>query len=472
MAQRRIYLLTGLPEEVTAVAFAKCSRSPEPFDKIARELNRDQSRRFHEKWVVGYGHSSVAEHAVVHLALENISILATKAVEDTRLASFTEKSTRYQKFDLNRCYRDERLMQQHGPMVESTLDQLFSTYALVHKHVSELMKQNNPRMADEKESAYATRINALTCDVARYILPVGTLTNVGVTINARSLEHCITKLFSHSLQEMREIGAEIKSVAQQELPTLLKYAQENNFLKETEFLLDDYFSQLHSLYPSSQLPFPHYQKFSSNLVENQVTLEEFDSQGLDKLLTALLYPHSYLSRKHVFEIVASSDKGRKIGILNDLMEKRGPKDSVPRAFEAIDYVFDILVDYGAYRDIQRHRMLTPLPQLLTVWHGYNTPPEIALAGLEKEYAKVMEETAKAVGMISRDFPEESQYLIPLAYRIRVLQKMNLREVFQFTELRSGKNGHPSYRKIAQQMADEVIKVHPQFGRYLRIDRSE
>jgi len=463
MTQRRVYLLTGLPEEVTAVAFAKCSRSPKPFDEIASDLNQDKSRKFHEQWVMGYGHSSVAEHAVVHLALENISILATKAVEDTRLASFTEKSTRYQKFDLNRCYRDEQLMQQHGPLVESTLDQLFRTYALVHESVSELMKQKNPRVADEKESAYATKINALACDVARYVLPVGTLTNVGVTINARSLEHCITKLLSHSLQEMREIGAEMKSTAQQELPTLLKYAQENAFLKETDFLLCDYFSQLFSI-PS--------RKFSWNPSENKVTLEEFDHQGLDKVLTALLYPHSYLSRKHVFEIVASSDKDRKIGILEDLMKKRGPKDSVPRAFEVIDYVFDILMDYGAYRDIQRHRMLTPLPQLLTIWHGYNTPHEIALIELEKEYVKVMEETAKAVSMISLDFPEESQYLIPLAYRIRVLQKMNLREVFQFTELRSGKKGHSSYRKIAQQMADEVIKVHPEFGRHLRIDRSE
>src|SRR3989344_1315731 len=472
MTQRRVYLLTGLPEEVTAVAFAKCSRSPKPFDEIASELNQDKSRKFHEQWVMGYGHSSVAEHAVVHLALENISILATKAVEDTRLASFTEKSTRYQKFDLNRCYRDERLMQQHGPLVESTLNQLFSTYALVHEHVSELIKQKNPREADEKENAYATRINALACDVARYVLPVGTLTNVGVTINARSLEHCITKLLSHSLREMREIGAEMKSRAQQELPTLLKYAQKNAFLEETDFLLGNYFSQLHSLYPFSQSLSPPHKKFSNNPRENHVSLEEFDSQGLDKVLTALLYSHSYLSRKHVFEIVASSDKDRKIGILNDLMKKRGPKDSVPRAFEAIDYVFDILLDYGAYRDIQRHRMLTPLPQLLTVQQGYSTPKEIAFVGLKNEYTKVMEETARTVEQISSDFPEESQYLIPLAYRIRVLQKMNLREVFQFTELRSGKKGHSSYRKIAQQMADEVIKVHPEFGRHLRIDRSE
>ncbi len=191
MVQRRVYLLVGLPEEVTAVAFAKCSRSPEPFDEIAKELNEDQSRKFHERWVVGYGHSSVAEHAVVHVALENISILATKVIEDTRLASFTEKSTRYQKFDLNRCYRDEQLMQQHGPLIESTLDQLFRTYDLAHERVSELMKERNPQEAEEKEKAYTTRINALTCDVARYILPVGTLTNVGVTINARNLEHCL-----------------------------------------------------------------------------------------------------------------------------------------------------------------------------------------------------------------------------------------------------------------------------------------
>ncbi len=463
MVQRRVYLLTGLPEEVTAVAFAKCSRSPEPFDEIAKELNEDQSRKFHEKWVVGYGHSSVAEHAVVHVALENISILATKVIEDTRLASFTEKSTRYQKFDLNRCYRDEHLMRQHGPLVESTLDQLFRTYALVHERVSELMKEKNPREVDEKEKAYATRINALACDVARYILPVGTLTNVGVTINARSLEHCLVKLFSHPLQEMREIGAEMKSVAQQELPTLLKYSQENSFLKETTFFLQACFSHLFYI---------HTPNFSANPPKNKVMLEEFDSQGLDKVLTALLYSHTFLPRKQIFEMIVSLNQDRKIGILDDLMKKRGLKDPVPRAFEAIDYVFDILLDYGAYRDIQRHRMLTPFPQLLTVRHGYSTPEEIISVKLNKEYTQVMEETARTVEKISLEFPQESQYLIPLAYRIQVLQKMNLREVFQFTELRSGRRGHPSYRKIAQQMADEVIKVHPEFGRHLRIDRSE
>ena len=110
MAERRIYTLTGLPPEVVAVTFAKCSRSPDDFDKIAEELNADKSRKFHEKWVVGYGHSSVAEHAVLSLAIENVSMLATKVIEDNRLASYTEKSTRYQVFDKDRYYKPKKIM--------------------------------------------------------------------------------------------------------------------------------------------------------------------------------------------------------------------------------------------------------------------------------------------------------------------------------------------------------------------------
>ncbi len=266
-------------------------------------------------------------------------------------------------------------------------------------------------------------------------------------------------MLSNPLQEMQEIGAEIRSTAQQELPTLLKYARENRFLKDIEEYTANRASRL-------------FAPCQIECSENQVVLEEFDNQGLDKVLTALLYPRTSLSRKEVFKTISSLSRKNKESILNQMMIKRGLKDSVPRAFEAIDYVFDILVDYGAYRDIQRHRMLTPFPQLLTVRNGYSTPQEIALAGLSSEYTAAMEETARTIEKIGSDFPQESQYLIPLAYRIRVLQKMNLREVFQFTELRSGKKGHSSYRKIAQQMADEVIKVHPELGCHLKIDRSE
>src|SRR3989339_1357238 len=111
MPKRRIYALAGLPPEVVAVAFAKCSRSPEPFDKIAAELNADKSSEFHEKWVVGYGHSSVAEHAVLSIAMENVSILATKVIEDNRLASYTEKSTRYQIFDRDKYFKPAKIME-------------------------------------------------------------------------------------------------------------------------------------------------------------------------------------------------------------------------------------------------------------------------------------------------------------------------------------------------------------------------
>src|SRR3989339_1614889 len=145
MPKRRIYALTGLPPEVVAVAFAKCSRSPEPFDIIAAELNADKSRKFHERWVVGYGHSSVAEHAVLSLAIENVSILATKVIEDCRLSSYTEKSTRYQVFDREHYYKPAAIINSRfKQLYEETLDFIMNSYISLFPKMVEFFKKKFP----------------------------------------------------------------------------------------------------------------------------------------------------------------------------------------------------------------------------------------------------------------------------------------------------------------------------------------
>src|SRR3989344_6058575 len=214
MKKRRIYALTGLPPEVVAVAFAKCSRSPEPFDKIAKEINEDKSRKFHEKWVVGYGHSSVAEHAVLSLAIENISILATKVIEDNRLASYTEKSSRYQLFDKENYYKPEKIMgSKLAKLYEDTCDFILDVYSDIAPKLIEFFKRKFPY-----ENDIEIKNKALDC--ARYLLPVSVLTNLGITINARNLENAITKLLTHPLKEMQNIGKELKEAAIKITPTL------------------------------------------------------------------------------------------------------------------------------------------------------------------------------------------------------------------------------------------------------------
>src|SRR5512139_3077089 len=233
MRPRDIYLLNPreLSPEVIAVAFAKTSRSPESFREIAAGLTVEQSAEFHDKWVVGYGHASVAEHAVLHLALENVSRLAIEAIESNRLASYTEKSTRYQVFDRDAYYTPANLAaSRYADLYRDTIHLLFDTYFASIEPVRAVILKKYPRHEGENEKRYEGRIRSKWIDNCRYLLPTATLANVGMTANARVLEHAISKLMSHPLEEVREIGAEMKCVAQDEVPTLVKYANRSEYL--------------------------------------------------------------------------------------------------------------------------------------------------------------------------------------------------------------------------------------------------
>jgi len=236
MSEREIYLLSprSLSPETIAVAFAKTSRSPESFRAIAAELSDEKSAQFHEKWVVGYGHASVAEHAVLHIAFENVSRLAIESIEGNRLASYTEKSTRYQKWGSD-SFTIPPELEDHplcGEYVEA-LRFLFKTYLDSLVPVRNLILEHFPRRADEKDEAWDRRIRSKYVDVCRFILPAASLANVGMTANARALENMIRKMLSHELMEVRQIGERVKEVALSETPTLVKYADAVPYLVET-----------------------------------------------------------------------------------------------------------------------------------------------------------------------------------------------------------------------------------------------
>ena len=451
MIKRRIYALTGLPPEVVAVAFAKCSRSPEPFDKIAAELNADKSRKFHEKWVVGYGHSSVAEHAVLSLAIENVSILATKVIEDIRLASFTEKSTRYQVFDKEHYYKPEAIMNSRfKTLYEETSNFIMDTYARLFPKMVEFFKNKFP-------NAQEIEIKNMACDVMRYFLPVSSLTNLGMTINARNLEWGITKLMTHPLKEIQEIGSELKEAALKITPTLIKYTKYNEYLGETTKGME-------------KLTTPLLNQTRLNDKEG-VTLVEYDKEAEDKLITSLLYRFSKLSYAQVKEQVKAMPKAEKEKIVDESLKRLGKFDHPLRELEHIYYTFDVLMDYGGFRDVQRHRMCTQTNQDFNTDHGYSMPEAIKESGFEKEFKECMEKAKTAFNEIKKEFLKEAQYIIPLAYKKRLLVTMNLRELFHFIRLRSGSMGHISYRKIAWQMHDLIKEKHPLLAKYIVVDRS-
>ncbi len=456
--KRRIYTLEGLSPEVRAVTFAKCSRSPESFDEIAKELTEEKSSEFHEKWVVGYGHSSVAEHAVLSLAIENVSILATKVIEDNRLASYTEKSTRYQIFDRDKYYKPKNLMASPlGAIYKETTNFLFDTYTHLTAKIMDYVKNKIPKTEEMTEKMYETACKAKACDIVRYILPTATLTNLGMTINARNLEHAIKKLLSHPLEEMQEIGKELKETALKVTPTLIKYADANSYLMETEKVLH-----------SAAKNFVN-EKIKES--QNEAILVAYDQDALDRVVTPLLYKYSRLPYQKIKEMVAVMNQEEKEKILDETLKRLGQFDRPLRELEHTYYTFDILIDYGAFRDIQRHRICTQTNQELTPFYGYAIHEDISNAGFEKEYKECMERAKEAYEKISVKFPKEAQYILPLAYRKRVLITWNLRELFHFIPLRSSKKGHISYRRIAQQIWDEINRVHPFFAKYIKVDKT-
>jgi thymidylate synthase ThyX len=485
---RPIFALKNLPEEVVAVLFAYYSRSRESLrrnllkliqekdldleerlqssassgeswaakDQDDLSLARQKAKEFHEKWVVGYGHASVAEHAVAHLAVEDVSIVASKIVEDARLASYTEKSTRYVVFDRTKFYRVPRVMASpHAWLYEETCSFLLETYTRLTEPVVHAIKRETPRGEKQTERGYETACRAKSCDILRYVLPAATLTNIGVTVNGRVLEHMITKLLSDPLEESREIGALLKAEGEKIIPTLLKYAGCNAYLAETH--------QAMATLASQQFAGSHPEEAPD------VSLVRYPEDAEDQLVAAILYGYAAHPWRQVQEHVRKFSREERERGIDEYLRRRGKHDQPLRALEHLTYTFDILVDFGAFRDIQRHRMCTQTPQELGPSHGYSTPPEIPRYGLLPVYEECMARAAEAYRLIARDFSQEAQYVLPLAYRKRVLFTWNLREIHHFVQLRSAKQGHISYRHIAQEVFKEVERVHPLLAKYIRVD---
>lgn len=457
--KRQVYLLDPqkLSPETIAVTFAKTSRSPDTFQEIATELTEAKSAEFHEKWVVGYGHSSVAEHAVLHIAVENISRLAVESLESNRLASYTEKSTRYQKWGADAfLVPDELLDHVLNTKYLETCQLLFDTYLQSLPPVKEVVKQELPQQPGEKESAWDRRIRPEITDVCRFILPACALANVGVTINARTLEHAVQKMLSHPLAEVRSLGREIKLVAQAEVPTLIKYADEVPYLKTAA------------------------QDFSractqANLTEGFLDwcqLISSDCEGENQVLAAALYRFGYCGYAQALDFVRTAPSIERQQLANMLLLHLGKYDIPLRELEHARFTFDLVFDQGAYNEFKRHRMMTQTPQNLTARLGYAIPRRISAAGIEKPYRKVMETAFDTYQQIAAFNPEVAAYMVPNAFNRRVLCSLNLREAFQFLALRSAANAHFSIRRVARRMAEQIQVCSPLLGQYLRLPPGE
>jgi thymidylate synthase ThyX len=459
MPTRQIYLLSPkeLSPETIAVAFAKTSRSPESFKEIAAELSDEKSARFHEKWVVGYGHASVAEHAVLHIAIENVSRLAVECLESNRLASYTEKSTRYQKWDAQAFFIPPEL--DGHPLLDTyrrTCKLLFQTYLDSLQPMRALIERQTTRRDQESDEAYDRRIRSQYVDSCRFLLPAASLANLGMTANARVLEHAIGKMLSHPLAEVRQIGVEVKRVAQAEVPTLVKYASTIPYLVETGLAF-------------SRNPHTIEEKVkteSSQSNSDWCRLIDFDPDGESKVLAAALFRYGNMSYSQALEAVRSASPTEQLNLAQALLGKMGEHDIPIRELEYTCYTFDLVLDQGGFAELKRHRMMTQTPQTLTTRLGYAIPQRFAQSGFEPRYRAAMDEAAQAYEELADWNPEVAAYLVPNGFNRRVLFSMNLREAFAFCQLRSAPQAHFSMRRVAERVAEEIRRVHPVLAKYI------
>jgi len=451
--KRDIYLLSSkdLSPETIAVAFAKTSRFPDSFRDIAAELTDEKSAQFHEKWVVGYGHASVAEHAVLHLAIENASRVAMEAIESNRLASYTEKSTRYQKWDADSFHIPVEL-DGHALRDEYTaaVRALLETYTASLEPVKALAARQSPRRENESDEAYDRRIRSRYVDACRFILPAASLANVGMTANGRVIENAIRKWLSHPLAEVREIGEAVKAAARREIPTLVKYAEKVEYLAEA----------------------PHRLASLSAKMEGETeggdwcALADWDRDGETKVLAAALYRFGNMSFAEAMKV--AQDESKREQLAEALLGNLGRYDVPLRELEHCHYTFDLVMDQGAYAEFKRHRMMSQTPQVQTAALGYATPRLITEAGFGSRYEAAMDAAHEIWEKLNAFDPHVAQYVVPNGFNRRVLATFNLREAYAFCQLRAAANAHFSIRRVAQRVYEGIARVHPLLAKYMRL----
>jgi thymidylate synthase ThyX len=506
---RDIFAITGLAPEVLAVGMAKYSRSQASIKETIAELTEEKSAEFHEKWVLGYGDASVADMAVVALACENVSILASKAIEDHRLASYQEKSTRYVSFERQpladgtvlsrRYYRPVPIMASvHSKLYEDACEKMFDAYRDLTDLMQEYYKQQYPKISEMTDKAYVAKLKARALDVARYVLPAATLTNLGWITSARSLRRAIFKMKQNDLDEVRQIAHEVQEAATEPAhnpqalkvetflnageksddpkvrdlmaqiratlslqvkgaPTLIKYTDPTPYNREAKRRLQQaaatYLGDLHVLNSEPRVGF-------------------FAVQDLEiDLVTTLLYEVTHFAYGQIRQVVENLSANQRAEIIRSATLDRGDHDVISRAFEVGGLIFDTLMDFGAFRDLQRHRICTQIHQSLSLEHGFEEPPEpmgLAAAGGLDIFETVCQQVSAAYRILSADFPFEASYVLPLATKKRTLFFMNARELTHMVELRSRSGGHLSYRQIVKDMHEQVRAFYPNLVKHIRI----
>ncbi|HEY3707383.1 MAG TPA: FAD-dependent thymidylate synthase [Terracidiphilus sp.] len=500
--QTDVYAVHGADPEVLAYAMAKYSRSALSMRESLAEISAQRAEQFLNTFYFQYGHRSIADLAHIAFAVERLSLLAAIVLVDEQRWDGQERSTRYQNFIKSGWYLPD-----FGADAESrqvylqTVEGLFTAYQNTTAAVLGALRERVTRPEEMKPEAYERTLKARAFDVARYLLPLATNTSLGQIVNARTLETQVSRLLSHPIAEIRELGRRLKDAATgpawnvnaqaglalvkeiagadaalgeraeallarevRTAPTLVKYAEPNLYLTETRQALEQAAAELFAGIRIDAAPVV-------DLVERTETLEV-------ELAATLLYWASHYPYRQVRDLVAGLPEARVAEFIELGLRKRGRHDEALRAFHAGAALrFDILMDIGGFRDMHRHRRVTQIQQGFTAVHGYDTPESgdaagLVEAGILADYQHTVEGAHAAAARIAQGTaPEAAQsaiYAYPLATRVRCLFKMDFAEAQYISELRSAPAGHFSYRRVAWEMYKAMERQHPSLAKHIRV----
>lgn len=434
-----------------------------------------KAQNFYDRVLDGYGDDSIGELGSAHLAIEGVSMLAAKVIEDSRIGgSPLEKSTRYIYFDQKvngeyLFYREPILMTSaYRDIYLDSCNRLFETYSKLIPPLTAIMEERFPKEATVSTAAYTASVRAKVLDCLRGLLPASTLTNLGLFGNGRFFEQLIHRLHCSPLAELQEVGKRTFDELFKIIPSFVRRASPSHRTHQS-------YAEAHeAMRTQIALVTQQLTAFPANETPIGATLIHHDPECVEKVVAALLFPHCNHGLRELFEIakqLPAEETARVLDAACATRENRRHKS--PRALEHAQFTFAMLGDFGSYRDLQRHRMLTQEKQLLTCQYGFYVPDEIRDTEIESAYIEALEKAKEVYDTIAVELPEEAQYVVPMAYRIRWYFHVNLRALQWLCELRSSAAGHPSYRHFAQDMARQVSQAYPVFERFFKfVDKND
>lgn len=462
-----VFALVNLPETVKGALFARYSRSAKSLrqlfvDEFATDLANDgggisnagaaRAERLYDKVFNEYGDDSVAQLGGVHLACENVSNLLTKVLERGRLMAYLEQSTRYIPYTDRTGgawrYHVPAELDGHplrGEFVAS-LDATFETYAKWIDPLRDHFARKYPKSPGDSDGVYKSAIRAKALDTLRGLLPAATRSNVGIYGTGQAYEALLLRMRAHPLAEVRECADQMLAELRKVIPAFLtRVDQPDRGGRWTQYLQD---TRARTLDMAARL-------VGAATLEprDEVTLTDFDPEGEVKVVAAALYTSTALPDDQLMKIARHLNAEERAAVLAAYVGERANRRHKPgRAFERTSYRFDVLTDYGAFRDLQRHRLMTIDWQALTSRHGHIRPEAIIECGAGDEWDAAMERSASLYErMLAAGFTDAAQYAVSLAFRVRFIMDMNAREAMHVIELRTAPAGHPAYRRVCQRM---------------------